>query len=124
MVPRYSLILLLAIFLIGCRPVQAPLPTATVVESTAVPATPIRVSEEAALIRNAPYQLGTTDALKIVQLKAGKFEQGAPGSADYISVQLTDFVAAGDLNADGQDEIAALVSENFGGTGVFVFLVV
>jgi hypothetical protein len=33
-------------------------------------------------------------------------------------------VAAGDLNADGVDEVAALISENYGGTGVFVFLAV
>jgi hypothetical protein len=31
-------------------------------------------------------------------------------------------VATGDLNGDGSDEVAALVSENYGGTGVFVFL--
>ena len=124
MVSRNTLIILLALFLIGCRPVQAPPTMTPVAEPTTVPATPVHVSEEAALIRNAPYQLGTTDALKIVQLKNGKFEQGAPGSADYISVQLTDFVATGDLNADGSDEIAALVAENFGGTGVFIFLVV
>jgi hypothetical protein len=47
-----------------------------------------------------------------------------PGGADYIAVQVTDFAATGDLNGDGKDEIAALVSENFGGTGVFVYLVV
>jgi hypothetical protein len=33
-------------------------------------------------------------------------------------------VAVGDLNADGREEVAALVSENYGGTGVFVFLAV
>jgi hypothetical protein len=37
---------------------------------------------------------------------------------------MTDFTAIGDLNADGVDEVAALVSENYGGTGVFVFLAV
>jgi hypothetical protein len=41
-----------------------------------------------------------------------------------MSIALTDFVAAGDLDADGQDEVAALISENYGGTGVFVFLAV
>ena len=124
MVSRTTLILLLAIFLIGCRPVQAPPTMTPVVEATAIPATPVHVSDEAALIRNAPYQLGTPVSLQIVQLKDGKFEQGTPGGADYISVQVTDFAATGDLNADGSDEIAALIAENFGGTGVFVFLVV
>jgi hypothetical protein len=75
-------------------------------------------------IRNAQYQLGASDTLQVVQLTGGKFEQGTPGSDDFISAQVTDFVAIGDLNADGTEEAAALVSENFGGTGVFVFLAV
>ena len=125
MVSRNTLIVFLILFLIGCRPVQAPPTTTPVPEATAVPATSVSVpAEEVALIRDASYQLGTPDSLQIVQLKDGKFEQGAPGGADYISVQLTDFATTGDLNADGSDEIVALVSENFGGTGVFVFLVV
>lgn len=75
-------------------------------------------------IRNAQYQLGLPDSLQIVQLRDGKFEQGTAGSADFISVFVTDFVARGDLNGDNRDEVAALVSENYGGTGTFVFLTV
>ena len=75
-------------------------------------------------IRNAQYQLGLPDSLQIVQLTDGKFEQGTAGSADFISVFVTDFIARGDLNGDDQDEVAALISENYGGTGTFVFLVV
>lgn len=124
MVPRYTLIFILVIFMVGCRPVQAP-PTATrVMEATATPAAPTAAPDVAGLIRNAQYQLGVPDSLQIVQLQDGKFEQGAAGGADYISVALTDFVAAGDLDGDGSDEIAALVSENFGGSGVFVFLAI
>jgi hypothetical protein len=128
MVRRSSLIFLLAIFLLGCRPVQAPPTTAPVVPSpaaatmTAIPVTP--TLQVATLIRNAKYQLGLSDSLQVVQLKDGKFEQGTSGSADYISVTLTDFVAVGDLDGDGKDEVAALIAENFGGTGVFVFLTV
>jgi len=76
------------------------------------------------LIRNAQYQLGASASLQVVQLKDGKFEQGTAGSADYISVSLTNFAAAGDLDGDDKDETAALISENFGGTGVFVFLTI
>ena len=123
---RYPLILLFTLALIGCRP-ATPVPTAPPVVETSVPTqapTAVPTLEEAILIRNAKYQLGTTDSLQIVQLKDGKFEQGAPGGADYISVQMTDFAARGDLDADGKNEIATLVSENLGGTGVFVFLVI
>lgn len=124
MAARTSLILLLMLFLIGCRPVQAPTTTAPVSEMTATPAAPTAPPDVAGLIRNAQYQLGVPDSLQVVQLQDGKFEQGTAGGPEHISVQLTNFVAAGDLDGDGTDEIAALLSENFGGTGVFVFLAV
>jgi len=123
------ILLLVASLLFGCRPAtpppgdQTPAAAATVIESTSVPPTP-SAPEHALEVRNAQYQLGATDALQIVQLSDGKFEQGSPGEADFISVTLSDFVAAGDLNGDGKDEVAALVAENYGGSGVFVFLAV
>jgi Immunoglobulin-like domain of bacterial spore germination. len=94
------------------------------IEATSVPATSPTVPEEAKKILNGQYQLGATDALQVVQLKDGKFEQGTQGAADSISVAVSDFMAVGDLNSDGTNEVAALISENYGGTGVFVFLAV
>jgi len=75
-------------------------------------------------LRNAEYQLGFVDALRIVQLTDGRFEQGAPGGEDFVSVSVTDHAARGDLDNDGNDEYVMLVAENYGGTGVFVFLAV
>jgi len=75
-------------------------------------------------VRNAQYQLGATDALRVVQLMDGKFEQGTAGGTDRVSVNVTDFVASGDLNNDGVNEVAALIAENYGGSGVFTFLTV
>jgi hypothetical protein len=91
-------------------------------ETKSAPAKPTAVPEEVTAVRNGAYQLGATDGLQTVQLKDGKLEQGIPGSDNYLAVAMTEFVAIGDLNADGQDEIAVLVSENYGGSGVFVFL--
>lgn len=130
MVSRRALILWLGVFLIGCRPATPPparsdqtqTAPAPVIEATSAPVT--SVPEEAKEILNAQYQLGATDALQVVQLTDGKFEQGTPGGTDSISVAVSDFVAVGDLNADGTNEVAALISENYGGTGVFVFLAV
>lgn len=131
MASRFSLILLLVI-LIGCRPATPP-PTSVdqtqvtsepIEEQTPSPATPTTVSEEIQEIRNTPYQLSATDTLQVVQLTDGKFEQGTPGSDNFMSAVMTDFAALGDLTGDGIDEAAALVSENYGGTGVFVFLAV
>jgi len=131
MVSRNSLMLLLGLFLVGCRPATPPAPLsqtqtapAPLIKATASLATSTSVPREAKEILNAQYQLGATDALKVVQLTNGKFEQGAAGGADAVSVAVSDFVAVGDLNEDGTNEVAALVSENYGGSGVFVFLAV
>ena len=133
--PSIRLFLILTLTALACglpNPMPAsPIPsdqtknaTVPVFETTQAPQAPTTALEDVAQLRDAHYQLGTPDSLQIVQLADGKFEQGTPGSADFISVQVTDFVAAGDLNADGVDEVVALISENYGGTGVFVFLAV
>jgi hypothetical protein len=75
-------------------------------------------------VRNAPYQLGIPDSFQVVQLTDGVYEAGASGGADYVSVKVLDFITNLDLNGDGTNEVAALISENYGGSGVFVFLVV
>lgn len=129
MVARYSLIGLLAIFLFGCSfasasPTAAPVAKATLTPAPSPTAAPTSMPAYVVRLRNAQYQLGATDALRVVQLKDGKFEQGAPGATDYVSVNVTDFVAQGDLDGDGTKETVALIAENNGGSGVFVFLVV
>jgi len=126
-----NLLLLFLIFLYGCSSASrsaSPTPVA-VAESTLTP-TPSPTQTQTAVpgfvlkIRNAGYQLGLTDALRVVQLTDGKFEQGAPGDNDFASIFVTDFIARGDLDGDEVNEVAALVAENYGGTGVFVFLAV
>jgi len=102
----------------------APTVAPVIEEPSPLAATPTPVPDFVTRIRNAKYQLGLTDSLKTVQLTDGKFEQGAPGGADYISVTVTDFAATGDLNGDGRKEVAVLVAENYDGSGVFVFLAV
>ena len=132
MVSRRALILWLGIFLLGCRPATPPPPPSNqtqvkstqVIEATSLPANPTAVPQEAKDVLNAGYQLGATDALQVVQLTNGKYEQGTSGGADSVSVAVSDLVAVGDLNADGANDVAALVSENYGGSGVFVFLAV
>ena len=134
MVSRHSLILILLLVLIGCRPATPP-PTVTSVGQTqplpdstngsaSVPQTQTSVPDQVEEIRNSEYQLGASEGIKIVHLTNGTFEQGAPGADDFMSISITDFVALGDLDADGTEEAAALISENYGGTGEFVFLAV
>lgn len=73
-------------------------------------------------VRNSEYQLGFLDQVRMVKLTGGQYQEGDPGSVDYISVNVTDFIARGDLNGDGEDEAVAIIAENYGGSGTFVFL--
>lgn len=130
MASRLSLILGLVVFLIGCRPATPP-PSASdltqiAAASTTATSTPLsmEIPDTAEGIRNAQYELGAADTLQVVQFTDGKFEQGIPGSDNFMSIAVTDFVTVGDLAGDGTEEVAALISENYGGTGVFVFLAV
>lgn len=82
------------------------------------PATSITLEQ----IRNADYQLGFTDVPRTVQFTNGIFREGDAGAADFMEIRVTEYIALGDLDRDGVNEAVALVSENYGGTGVFVFL--
>src|SRR5215471_7613204 len=135
MVRRYSLILGLAFFLIGCRP-ATPTPTATpIIVASPSPEsafttpdvltqTPTPGGVTAKQVMNSLYELGTSDSLQTVQLVDGVYTQGQPGDTDYLKVQVNDPIALGDLTADGIGEAAVVVSEYRGGSGVFDFLAV
>ena len=75
-------------------------------------------------VRNSEYQLGLLDQIRTVQLTDGRYQEGPPGSETYISISVTDYIARGDLNGDGENEAVAIVAEDYGGSGTFVFLVV
>jgi len=137
---RCSALLILMLFPVACSgseplvtdqitavPVSSPqevtvLPTATATQE----ADPLLQIPGSTLdrLRNSEYQLGVSDQVRFVQLKDGRYQEGAPGGADYISVFLTDFIAWGDLNGDGVNETVAILAENYGGSGTFVFLAV
>ena len=126
---RSNLILILVFFLAGCNIASpAPIPptstpgTPTLPPATLASPTSTSTPEYLARLRNAEYQLA--DSLRPVQLTDGQFKEGTPGEADYVSVTLGSFSAAGDLNGDGVDEIAAIFGENYGGSGTFVYLAV
>lgn len=118
-------ILIAGLLLTACRSfaTASPMPDSAI-DETSLPGTSTPSPDYVTKLRNSEYQLGFVDALRVVQLRDGVFEQGIPGEGDFISVIVTDFSARGDLNDDGTDEIVALVAENYGGTGVFVFLTV
>jgi hypothetical protein len=122
------------LFLVACSALQTPTADQTApAPDSGTPAspTPVRptplpdipgISPEQ--IRNSEYQLGFLDQIRTVPLQDGQYEEGNPGGTDFVSVFVTDFIARGDLNGDGENEAVAIVAENYGGSGTFVFLVV
>ena len=127
MVSRRSVswILTACLMLASCRSFASNSPTPnSAIEETSLPETSTPAPDYVARLRNAEYQLGFVDGLRVVQLTDGKFEQGTPAGEDFVSVVMTDFTARGDLNGDGVDEYVTLIAENYGGSGVFVFLTV
>ncbi len=76
-------------------------------------------------LMNMQVQLVATDPHSNVQLTNGEYHAGtAPLSTDFADVRLVpDQIAFGDLNGDGIQDAAALLSENYGGTGVFVSVI-
>lgn len=122
------------IFLWACSALQSPTADQTTLEPvtvtpafpTPVPPTPLPdipgISPEQ--VRNSEYQLGFLDQIRIVQLKDGQYQEGNPSDTDFVSVSVTDFIVRGDLNGDGENEAVAVVAENYGGSGTFVFLAV
>lgn len=127
--------LLFGLFLLSaCTMFQTPTPdpptpipaTATLAIPTPVVPTPLpdMPGIGPSHVHNSEYQLGFADQIRMVQLEDGQYEEGSPSDTDYVSVSVTDFIVRGDLNGDGENEAVAIVAENYGGSGTFVFLVV
>lgn len=99
---------------------SGPSPSPTV-EATVTPALLSRN-----LLENMEYTLPTGIEGEQVsfRLTDGVFERGEdPAGVDFMRVRLGDTVAFGDLNGDGLPDAAVLLAVNYGGTGVFVWLV-
>lgn len=87
--------------------------------STAKEPTPAPVSASAADPKNATYIING----EAVTLKNGSFEsEPLAGSAIYTITSYFGNEAQGDLNNDGQDDLAFLVTQDNGGSGIFYYL--
>jgi hypothetical protein len=96
-----------------------PTPTPYLYPTAETPNVPALTVES---LGDAEYTLpGFGSALHSYLFVDGKYTFGSdPSLSGYASLSLLDFYAFGDLNADGVNDAAALISENFGGSGVFV----
>lgn len=97
-------------------PSATPSPTETPAEPTPTPA-PITEAQ----IQNATYTV--PDLEDPVELTDGAYElQYGEGATMVHTVRLVDHIL-GDLNKDGVDDAAVILSHNSGGTGTWIYLV-
>lgn len=113
----------LALLLSSCAPPAPQLPPSSATSApTSLPLPPAPSPSPAlltdAMLRNMEYVLPV--AQKTVRFVEGRYESGA--EANYLSAQILEPIALGDLNSDGQDDAAIVLAEKGGGTGTFVAL--
>lgn len=122
---KFFLILTLGILACGSASPASTSPMPVPVQETVPAPTGSAPGLTVEQLKNVQYQLAARDDRTVVQLTDGKYEAGAdPAALDYASIRLLDQMAFGDLNADGADDAAVLIAENYGGSGIFVSLVV
>jgi hypothetical protein len=123
-----TLVLLLSLLLEACSPRFLPgesnptLPPPSVTSTSLPTYTPLTLVD----LQNAEYTL--TDMVNgnplTIRLSSGIFQRGNDSTQpDFMQVRMGDAVAFGDLNGDGIPDAVITLAVNFGGTGVFVFLV-
>lgn len=99
-------------------------PAPTLSPTVPITATPALLSPS--LLENMEYTLpAATEGEQVsFRLTDGVFQRGEdPAAVDFMQVRMGDLLAFGDLNADGQPDAAVLLAVNYGGTGVFVWVV-
>ena len=97
------------------------LPTASAVPTGVLPIQQLSADQ----LKSAQYQLGAREDNASVQLTDGQYQQGTDATTlDFAYAGLTEFVSLGDLTGDGVNEAAAIIIENYGGTGNFAFLAI
>ncbi len=141
------LVVLLSLSILACRvsidafdppPLATPIPnlsasaTPNILQPTFTPvvvlppATPTPFINTPALtaeqLKNGQFDLpGADGTVHSVQFQAGVFQQGSdPAQPGYTAIVMTDPITFGDLDGDGAVDAAAVIIENYGGTGQFV----
>jgi hypothetical protein len=104
----------------GCAPTSlTPLAPTPTINPEFLQATPFSGSITLDILKNAEYQ--AKNGMKMIKLTNGSYQEGS--GTDFVSVSMEDIYALGDLNADGVEDGAVVLAENYGGTGQFEYLV-
>lgn len=102
-------------------------PAPTVPSPTALPTeTPTKPVLTVEQLRNATISiLGSDQMMHSITLNNGAYETGNDRSQPgYVMVNVGEIFAFGDINGDGLEDAVMLISENYGGSGEFVSIVV
>ncbi len=115
----------------GMGPTSAtgiPVVTSPIPDTPSAPALPPTSSSGLTLenLRNATYDISAFFGSPLtITLENGSYLSGSyPAAVDYMSVNMGDMVAFGDLNFDGVSDAAVILAINTGGTGVFTYLAI
>ncbi len=121
----FGLVCLMGVLMTACSGRVAerlsPAATPAAASNTGAPSAGLTAEQ----VRNMKIRLVANNAHQTVQLVDGGYKNRSdPTSSDYMDISLlVQPMAFGDLNGDGQADAAALLAENYGGTGVFVSVV-
>ena len=74
------------------------------------------------MLQNAQYRLNSFSENEVVQLQNGIYHRPGTSAQDNY-IKLDKAIAYGDLNGDGRGDVAVILRDWKGGTGVFVNLV-
>ncbi len=106
----------------ACSPRSTPAPASTTTSNSPVPVAPPLTVDE---LMNAQVATTTlTDQPLTYQLQDGAFQKDANGGPGFTDIRLLDKMAFGDLNGDQAGDAVAFLSENYGGTGEFISMIV
>ncbi len=117
------IILLILTLATACSPRSTPAPGPASTESPPASSVPPLTAEA---VKNAQVALTTLsgDVALTYQLTDGIYIAEPDPATDFAQISLLEPMAFGDMNGDGAVDAAALVAENYGGSGTFVSLVV
>jgi hypothetical protein len=120
------IVLVFSLVTAGCNlltEIQTPPTLAPTLNPTEVPS-PIPTGLTLDALKNAEYTFDLDEAMPTFRLSDGSYQSGSdPSKSDFVQVNLADKVAFGDLNGDGVNDAAVVISINTGGTGEFEYVV-
>ena len=126
--PIFASMMAAVMALAACMQVTSPAPANVPVERTTIPVlegsptvATAAGTQPLASYKDATYQI---DGKPIALVNGLSKAEAAPGSASRIITRYFGNDAVGDLNGDGKEDVAFLLTQDTGGSGIFYYVVV